>query len=47
MWTGPSKKGANGFSDVMQADDVKYDITIGIVKHASQWFEQNTVTFIF
>ena len=37
----PSKKGAHGFSDVMQANhvnDVKYDITVGNVKHASHTF---------
>ena len=44
------RKGAYGFSDVMQAndvDDVMYRVIEGNVKHATRAFLQNTVTFIF
>ena len=40
---GPSEKGAYGFYDILQANDVDdvihvYDVTVGNVKHASQTF---------
>ena len=33
---GPSENGAYGVYDVMRADDVLYDVTVGYVTHASQ-----------
>ena len=40
-WAAPSEKGAYGFSNIMQAndvDDVIYDVTIGNIQHATQTF---------
>ena len=41
IWAGPSEKGAYGFSNIMQAndvDDVIYDVTIGNIQYATQTF---------
>ena len=41
IWAGPSEKGAYGFSNIMQAndiDDVIYDVTIRNIQHATQTF---------
>ena len=50
IWAGQSKKGAYGFSDVIEVniiDDVIYDVTLENVQHAVKKFQQNTVTIIF
>ena len=46
---GPSQKGAYGFSNVMQAndvDDVIYDVTMENAKHAAKMFQKNLNYFL-